>query len=444
MLNKNFKDYKEFKELYVREDGKAKNHILLAFTRSKEMYEWYKDRCELDRFYGINSMPRLYDELVRMLQMFKDSGNTIEIGDFFVMSSPIYGMDVQKGLCFDGDIASYRYIRNGKPYKMKVGRMVRHLIDACSLYGAILPETCKLWLCEEIAAKWQTYAKGKTSDLTLVVDDDFEYIYQTENYKNEHSMGSCMEDDNNFYFYNEAVDASAASLRDCNGKVLARCVIYNNATQIETGKKFRLAERQYSIGGTELYKRILVAKLVEAGLCDAYKTVGASCHEPKAWVDVTGQALEHTQFSLPCRLQHEDTISYQDSFKWYDEDKQVAYNFNKGGNLINSLETTDSMYRSEKYYSSWDDDYSDEPVVECFCEGRRYTIAPYNTEYHFRWVDGLGQYHHEDDVRYCECCDVWVLSEDALTSELVDGYFCCEECLEEAEEQYRKENPEEE
>ena len=35
MNSKNFKNYEEFKELFVREDGKRKNGILLSFLKEK-------------------------------------------------------------------------------------------------------------------------------------------------------------------------------------------------------------------------------------------------------------------------------------------------------------------------------------------------------------------------------------------------------------------------
>ena len=47
-------------------------------------------------------------------------------------------------------------------------------------------------------------------------------------------------------FYADAVDATAAWLTDSDGYMVARCVIFNDVMDCDTGDTFRLAERQYA------------------------------------------------------------------------------------------------------------------------------------------------------------------------------------------------------
>lgn len=110
MLYKNFKDYNEFKELYVREDGKRKNAVLLAFTTSKELFKWYKDRQRLDVFFGIKSMNDLYHELLTRITRTSYGTCNVKI-DGWSFHNNTFDMDEQRGLCFDGDVESYRYVR---------------------------------------------------------------------------------------------------------------------------------------------------------------------------------------------------------------------------------------------------------------------------------------------------------------------------------------------
>ena len=441
MLYKNFKDYKEFKELYVREDGKRKNAVLLAFTTSKELFKWYKDRQRLDIFFGIKSMNDLYQELLTRITRTSYGTCNVKI-DGWSFHNNTFDMDEQNGLCFDGDVESYRYVRisdngNRDVYKKKTGRLVGMLIDKSS-YGKQIPRKCKVWLCEEMAQRWRSYASSQVSDFELVVDEDFESIYnQDDCYLDGADMGSCMQNDGYHSFYNYAVDAYAASLRK-GGYIVARCVIYNQAKQFGTDKIFRLAERQYAIDCKDIYKRLLIAKLIEQGFIDAYKPAGASCHEPQSWLDINGNPLDETKFSIKCCLEHNDTLSYQDSFKWYDENTQTAYNYRKFS-CNESLTETDGYYRSQRYWDSYNEQYADEETTICYKDGYEYTTDSWTLREYFCWVEGRDEYHHKDDVTYCECCGAYVLNDDVYYSEKLDQYFCCESCMKDAESEVEEE-----
>lgn len=432
MLFKNFKDYEEFRRLYVREDGKRKNAILLAFTTSKNLFEWYRKRDMLDQFFGIKDMNELFKELVHMTSATSYGGYRIPLVDNIELNSNQYYADAQKGLCFDGDAASYRYIKNGKPYKMKIGRFIGALLEE-SRYGRIMPRPCKLWLCEELGERWKSYASSMVSEYSLVVDDDFESIYSTYCYRGNKGMGSCMENDGYHTFYNDAVDACAASLRDGKGRIVARCVIYNKAKQYGTDKEFRLAERQYAVDGESLYKRLLIAKLVEGGLIDAYKPAGAGCHEPRSWVDVNGNPLSETKFCIECELESGDTLSYQDSFKYYNPEKKKAYNYSASGAYA-SLESTDGVYDRDEgeNWDSWNEEYTNEDLYMVFSDGDEYWTTYGTREFYFRYVARLDEWHHEDDVECCAQCGECVLKADSWYDVELDKHFCSESCRGEA------------
>ena len=73
---------------------------------------------------------------------------------------------------------------------------------------------------------------------------------------------------------------------------------------------------------------------------DGYKTVGASCHEASAFVDINGYSLSDRKFEIECNLEETDTLSYQDSFKWYSYSRSKAYNYENPDSSYN-LDTTD-------------------------------------------------------------------------------------------------------
>lgn len=118
---------------------------------------------------------------------------------------------------------------------------------------------------------------------------------------------------NRTVFYTDSVDAKAAYITDGHGLVIARAVLFTNVTD-QDGKKWRLLERQYSSGGNDTLKRLLVEKLIQENHIDGYKAIGASCNEPDAFVSLDGSSLAGRKFEIDCRLDKEDILSYQDSF----------------------------------------------------------------------------------------------------------------------------------
>ena len=110
-------------------------------------------------------------------------------------------------------------------------------------------------------------------------------------------------------------------LRMRKEKIIARCIIFNEVKD-QDGKIWRLAERQYSSEGNEILKRALIDTLIKGKYIDGYKRIGASCNEPNAFVNVDGNSLSGKRFTIDCDLGWDETLSYQDSFKWYNMGKK--------------------------------------------------------------------------------------------------------------------------
>lgn len=442
MNNYPFKNYEGFKELFVREDGRRKNKVLLDFMMSKAVKLYFKKRAMHFRNYqyNISDMSRLREitlALIRWSARNDDrlSGSIRLLDDDY--AHPIYSSDEMSGICEDGDFMCYRYRnseRDNQVFKMRIGKFFRHIIEACE-FGRTLPESVKIWLCEEISRDWQSATRAKLPEYELVVDDDFERIYNRGQYEGYADFHSCMTNACQHGFYEDAVKAKAASLRSIStGKILARCVIFSEVHD-SAGNVLRLAERQYSMHCDDALKMILVYALINGGHIDGYKKVGANCQNTTAWLDTKHNKIEDTEFWISCDLDYDSTLSYQDSFKWYDMDERIAKNF-PFSSYTHQLDTTDETLDGSNY-DSWHDYCTSNDVVVVFSGGREYTCDEDDLS-DFVWVENDGEYHHRDDVCYCHYCNEYYLSGVSYYSELTDESYCCEDCLIEAEREYKE------
>lgn len=494
-FNRIFSNYEEFKELFgVQEHGNGnksrRNKILLALLKSRELLhmeanapeEWdvsirrglnpkMGDYTTFERYFSekshpfgvrwdcILSMPRLFDAVDSALHHRSYDRNVrIKMGKSkYCYTSDLYETDDFAGLCEDGDWRSIRYVNKerGRVFKMRAGKFMRNLIEEYKEFDDVLPEQVKIWFCEEFAERWKAYASQQSSGYKLVVDDDFESIYDSDCCVGD--FGSCMVNDGYWTFYRDAVDAKAASLRNEDGDIVARCIIY---TDVHTSddKVIRLAERQYSSDGDEMLKRQLVMALIAAGEIDGYKRVGADCHSPRMFVDVNGNPFEDTDFWIPCRLDYGDTVSYQDSFKWYDMDGQRAWNCSGDGDI--DLAITEGTLEDNHEHESWSDynsewiDDDDAYYVETrgdYFHGCQVVYAHRDcyeedcfeddcirigSEYYYAGRN-CGDYEN-NGIGYCPECEEYYLLEDGVYSEVTEEDYCCDDCREAAEERYKE------
>lgn len=316
---------------------------------------------------------------------------------------------------------------------MKIGKLYRKLILETA-FGRTLPEQVITYLCEEIAQEWQTFTMGCLPQNRLHVNADFQRIYDSDECVGD--FHSCMVDKGFHTFYENAVNASAAYLENEDGKIIARCIIYNEVRD-QHDKVWRLAERQYSTECNDILKRALVDALIRDGHIDGYKKIGAGCGDSQAFVDNEGNSLSHLKLSIACDLDYGDTLSYQDSFKNYDEYERIATNFGEGDI---ELDTTNGEIEDEdeREYDNYHDRCCNE-VRTVYWHGREYTCDVEDLE-DFRFVESDGEYHHEDDVYCCEYCGDYELADNCYYSELTEESYCCEDCMSNAEQKYKESN----
>lgn len=436
MLYYNFKDYEGFKELFgvVRHDNGTKsrrNKILLSFIKQRKLIAAkMKDRRnDCLNFTSLDDVKKLIWNNLRL----QNNG-----GELYLMGKSIFSnefhTDKLNGLCFDGDYRSIRYVRNDndRVFKMRAGKLMRKVLLQ-EVWSNILPEQIVIWFCEEFAREWESYAASNSPQYELHVNDDFERIYSS--YYLKGGFGSCMVDDGFEGFYNNNVDAHAAYLTDEDSMIVARCVIFDDVHDMDNGKTYRLAERQYSSGGSEVLKQVLVNKLIDAGEIDGYKRVGADCHSPEAFLLNDGNSLSgHRLYVQMKDIDNNTEIPYMDSFKWYDMDDECAYNFECGDYELEATNGHPIEGEWDEYHERWCRD-----TVAVYVHGRYMRCDEDDLE-DFIYVNG--DYHHYEDVRECDECgsDYLSDSDDCCYSEVLDENFCCYSCMQAAEQRYIEEN----
>lgn len=453
---KSFKNYEEFKQLFAMvKHGNGvvsrKNKILLAWLKDRSFLHWwlmyrnslsargiheeYLDAISYLHARDMNATLRaakhiLYGATERMsvVKPYKVCFPGID----WVMCHYNLELDSFRGICEDGDTKSVRYInidRDNRVFKMKAGKFITSCMESNAVTKR-LPEQVKRWLGEEFARDWQAYAETKVntaSNLTLHVGDDwsdFRNIYDDELYTAD--FHSCMAGQDQYSFYTNSVDASAAWLENADGDIVARCVIFDEVRD-ENGEIWRLAERQYAENEDDVLKQILVNKLIEEGYIDGYKRVGVDCHDNRNFVANDGSSLRDKRFWVRCSLEDGETLSYQDSFIYYDYNASKAYNTDHYG-YTDKLDVTDECFErdhSGEKYSAYDDTYYNE------------SVAVYDG-YHDDWMhedDAEDAIFHGDHIKvHRDRADyfVWSEHEDCLiyendAQELADGTYCLEE-----------------
>lgn len=448
MLYYNFQNYDGFKERFgFVEHGNGeksrRNKVLLSFIKQPRLLKEARETGDYT-LLNIPNMIELKKELWdRIICSSTSSGDLIYpnrlIG--YCLYSSIYQTDEMNGICEDGDFKSIRYINkeSGRVFKMKAGKFIRALILETE-FGQTLPESVLIYLQEAFVQDWQVYCQSKIPENTLFVNKEFGRIYSGR--ECEGDFHSCMTSRGYHHFYRDAVDASAAYLENREGKIIARCVIYNRCID-EEGKEWRLAERQYSTGCNDVLKRALVDALIQGGYIDGYKQVGYDCHNSRGFVDINGNSLENKKFYIECDLETDDRLSYQDSFKWYNYDEGIAFNYepmcydyllDTAEGSINGEEEDDG----ENEYDSYHDRYC-YSVVEVSVHGIIKTCDEDDLD-DFTWINRYERYYHDQDVSYCDKCGEPVLDTEIVTSEITGEKYCCDECMKAAELEYAKRN----
>lgn len=323
MLNFPFANYAEFQDLfgidYHGNGAKSRrNKILLNHYKNPALLRWCREHDDYT-LMQITTMAALKKEVLNFIQNQGKQDPSLHnkvqlIGKTYW--SALYRTDELNGICKDFDKKSVRYINveRNRDYKMKAGKFFGQILRETEI-GKILSESVIVYLCEEFAQDWETYTTGQTPAVELHVDNDFEKIYSSYWCPDFHG-NSCMCDRDRWSFYRDSTDAQAAYITGPDGKVLCRAILFPHVLD-ENGQEWQLLERQYSRDNSDVLKRILIDLLIKAGKISAYKIVGAACSAANSFTDIHGNDLSHKKFSIRMDLEPDDTLSYQDSFKWY-------------------------------------------------------------------------------------------------------------------------------
>ena len=243
--------------------------------------------------------------------------------------------------------------RGGQICTMRAGKFFKALykeVDIDRLDEKYRFEEEELNLLGEIfSTKWKNYVEEMTGKYHLVINKDFKPLYDSDCHAGR--IASCMNDGDQYGFYNEAVEAKATSIRDENDLIVARCILFPKVHEIGSKKIWRYAERQYAI--KPHLKVALINALIKEGMIDCYKRWDANCSDSRAIVGVDGTDLQKKIFWIQCELYDGDTMSYQDTFKYYSQSDIRAYNDGSYGEYC--LDSTDASFYTEDC-----DDYDDE------------------------------------------------------------------------------------
>ena len=439
MLCYNFKDYAGFKERFgMVEHGNGeksrKNKILLAYIKQPSLFKQAGETGD----YSLINIASMSELKQTMLERIKQSGESLKYEVKLInytFKSSKFETDDFNGLCEDGDPKSCRYINHsneGRIFKMKAGKFIRSLILETE-FGQTLPEQVLNWLSEEFTQEWQTFTLSTFPENKLFVNNNFADIYSSNRCKG--NFHSCMTNEEYYTYYQDSVKAKAAYLENEEGEIIARCVIFPEVYD-ENGKVWRLAERQYSTECDDVLKRALVDALIRGGHIDGYKKVGAGCSDTREFVDINGNSLADKKFYIDCDLETYDTLSYQDSFRYYRYNDKKAYNYVPDKGYSYCLDTTDgSLDGPDDDDGEWDS-YHQEYVSEVttvYVNGRAETCDIYDLD---DFYEINGTYYHESDVSHCDKCGDYYLPANGKYSQITDGNYCCEECQKEAEQIY--------
>lgn len=427
-LNEYFNNYTEFKAFFKNSDGRRQNAVILSFIKyamkNNRKYPslgcWTLcKRCNLDDVYMVITC--LVHDISRHENVTTGwSGKArycVHIEDMPTFYHDTIGTDGAHGICEDRDVNQVRFLRymtdeqlersnqtnnDGHVYKKKAGKLLREIIE---LWMPDLNEAVMNYVCEAFANKWRAARVGDSSRYELHIDKDFCSIYAgSEAVQECRVTGSCMRGKDQYKFYEDCVKAHAAYLTDAvdDNAIVARCVIFDevHAYNEQDDKTYRYSERIYSKAEELSLKELLLHKLISGKHVDLYKEATAGCWDKTRIRKVEdGELIEDTLY-VKCYADEDSTISFQDTFGYYDMGVHKAYNKNVDVDYID-LSTTDESIETE--YDSYHD-------RNC----RRATTVYVWNDYHNRYREETCDEDDMDDFTWSEADEryyddgVWV------------------------------------
>lgn len=333
------------------------------------------------------------------------------LGNFPITSTTIVTDGI--GLTDGPEFVSFRQCTDpNKRQKLRAGKFMRRLLQehkVDQMFGDVFMN----FYIEIFVQEWKSLANA--DDYTLKVDSDFSFIYNSYNYAD--NLGSCMTDEGFETFYEYYVDASAASLLDENGKILSRCIVYNDVKiqdpDSKETKSIRLAERQYSSRSDQIYSQMLVDKLKKAKLIDGWKAIGAGAGSARAFemIDQTSVYDKVLYICLGPDYTVHCTTPYMDSFKYLNVDTNIAYN-SSSVDFHYCLEETNGAVIEEdcENWDEYNEEYTDSELttVRIYDDRGNYTNYMVSEEY-------AGSY-----LEYSEYLDSYI--DGSVHSDVIDDY----------------------
>lgn len=427
LINSLIRDYSDFQYLFttIAANGQRvrKNKVLLAtykhYMRNGRVGALIRSKDDTIR--GLSELVSFARWELRALSFScKFSINL----DGYRWGSNSYYLDENDGATFNDDTGRMVSViddKTGKKVVLNIGRLLR--MCAIDMMAAdTLGESLTNYVIEEQTKKY--ISERAASEYDLKLDDDFEYIYNSYNHINGAGFGSCMVNDGYHTFYSNCCDAQAAALiHRPTGKMAARCIVWSSAKSEETGKVYRLAERQYSAESSVVLMQMLVSKLYAAQKIDGHRPASGG----RTFVDVDGKVIGGI-LSVPCNIDYDEYVSYQDSFYLYDYQAKRAYNgrLNGSQNFL-ELDTTGGRLEGLNY-----DEYNDEYTTDSLI-----LVNIYNSV-----TKDYRQYYVSED--YARECDDWFMYryeyyDDGVYSELLDE-MVPHTLIKEAEDRWRRNN----
>lgn len=439
LLFKSFSNASEFNEIFgMRECGNGnkarKNKILLGCLKDKAFFKLCAHNDSYKKYLAVNNMADFKKMLLSDI-----SDSSCETDGYlcrFTIDGRGYWFHVANmeidnhGLCEDGDARAIRYYNHEREryFKMKAGKFFTAIMEGCD-FGRNLPQQAKSWLGEEFLTSWLAFSEprvGEAFEFHYGNDmEDFKEIYSSSNRRGD--FHSCMTDRNYYRMYKNACKCHAAWLTDADGQMFARSIVFDEVYDHTTGETLRLVERQYSDGVQDKFKKMLVDALISRKLIDGYKQIGADCSDNQAFVLNDGTSICDHMLSIDCELDSGDTVSYMDSFVYYDRDSYTAYNDSYGVNYTDELNTTYGELEGDHENDCWSE-YHDEYIPE----DEAYYAEERGDYFYADEVvtDNHGNYQFVDDCEQCAGCGEYMLRDNMIQEDGLpdDLYFCDSEC----------------
>ena len=350
MLYFKIKDYSEFKDIFGTKNsprGTIQNKILLAF---------WKSRFKSNPNEAASLCRNMTDMYKVVMDCLTNSSTHVDVSGLHLVKIKIKdkvfnfytNRYTTEGIGTAGELAQGAKdlkcctVIDTKTNKFCVVKPSKIILDAFASVKAVLAPSVITYCAEVFQSQWEAYRQFCLEKYRLVVDDNCQDIYSSSHCLP--NFGSCMTDRHHWVFYRDYVKALSAKLIETeSGKIAARCIVWQDVKCDKTNKLYSYADRQYSANGDMKLKALLIERLYEGGFINIHKDVGAGCREAMYISDRTGNRIADPQLSVACTAKKGCSISYMDTFKYFDSTKGRLYTYSRTSTHYNLATTQDIL-----------------------------------------------------------------------------------------------------